>query len=167
MRADTYGGQKLKAKTLKTRLFAQRVLVIPIIWPFETASSRLTGQAKRIVKGAAHEIDGAHTVTCIGYTDSRGGWKYNMALGLHRAKSVCRALRHLGVHAHPKAVSRGKAEPRATNGTAAGRARNRRVEIRVSYRRPRRPLKRGGGVHARAHRAHGHGGGHHSGTGRG
>lgn len=131
--AATYAGHELKAKSLKARLYAQRVLLIPIVWPFETARSRLVGQAERIVKGAAREIRGAHAVTCIGYTDSRGGGQYNVRLGLRRAKAVCAALKRLGVHARFKVESRGEGSPRATNRTAAGRARNRRVELRVRY----------------------------------
>jgi outer membrane protein OmpA-like peptidoglycan-associated protein len=81
----------------------------------------------------AAQIPHAHHVTCIGYTDADGGTQYNLELGMHRAKTVCRALRKLGVRASLSARSLGKRHPRASNATALGRELNRRVEVEVSY----------------------------------
>jgi outer membrane protein OmpA-like peptidoglycan-associated protein len=133
VRGETFNGNWLRAHRLRVHLYPQHVLIIPIVWPFETAGSLLIGQSRRIVLAAAGEIRHARRVTCIGYTDDRGGWSYNLGLGRRRAEIVCKTLRALGVHASLSVATRGAAQPRATNGTAAGRALNRRVELRVSY----------------------------------
>jgi outer membrane protein OmpA-like peptidoglycan-associated protein len=132
-RGETFAAQHLHANQLKVRLYPQQSLVIPIVWPFETARSQLVGQAWSIVQGAAREILHARRVTCIGYTDSTGGWAYNIGLGQRRAATVCEALRDLGVHAAFRLETRGAGRPRSSNQTAIGRALNRRVELRVSY----------------------------------
>lgn len=71
-------------------------------------------------------------VSIIGHTDSTGAESYNQALSERRADAVRSELARLGVpHARITATGRGELEPRADNATAAGRARNRRVEILV------------------------------------
>jgi outer membrane protein OmpA-like peptidoglycan-associated protein len=45
---------------------------------------------------------------------------------------VCAALRRQGVKG-TRASSAGESTPRATNATAAGRRKNRRVELKISY----------------------------------
>ena len=69
---------------------------------------------------------------CVGNTDSVGSAAYNHALGLRRAHTVCAALRRLGVEG-THAASAGEHAPRATNATKAGRRKNRRVELKISY----------------------------------
>jgi outer membrane protein OmpA-like peptidoglycan-associated protein len=115
------------------RFYPQRVLLVPIVWPFETSRAVLEGQARRIVEAAAEEIRHARRVTCVGYTDSAGASGYNLGLGHQRGQAVCDALRALGVQASFKVESRGLYGPRATNNTATGRALNRRVELHVAY----------------------------------
>jgi outer membrane protein OmpA-like peptidoglycan-associated protein len=67
-----------------------------------------------------------------GYTDDRGADAANLALSQRRAESVLRALVAAGADAgRLSAVGRGEADPLAGNDSAAGRARNRRVEILV------------------------------------
>lgn len=68
-----------------------------------------------------------------GYTDSVGSDNYNLKLSEDRANSTKAFLINNGVN--PENVSSlgfGKANPVADNGTAAGRAQNRRVEMVVS-----------------------------------
>lgn len=130
---STFEGSLLHANELGVHLYPQHILIIPIVWPFETARSLLVGQARRIVEHAAQEIRHARRVTCIGNTDDRGTFSYNLGLGLRRAQTVCRTLRALGVHARFKLETRGDGRPLAANDTAAGRALNRRVELLVSY----------------------------------
>jgi outer membrane protein OmpA-like peptidoglycan-associated protein len=89
--------------------------------------------AYRALKRIAADIRHARTVTCVGHTDSDGSNAYNQALGLRRARTVCDALMHLGVHAHRRAFSDGETQPRANNATQAGRLVNRRVELRIGY----------------------------------
>lgn len=65
-----------------------------------------------------------------GHTDSSGGAATNKALSLRRAQAVRDALVAAGVDASRiSTVGLGEADPVASNATAAGRARNRRVVV--------------------------------------
>jgi len=68
-----------------------------------------------------------------GYTDFIGTEKYNMALSERRANAVRDYLVREGgvVKKEIKAVGYGESNPVASNKTAAGRAKNRRVEILI------------------------------------
>ncbi len=69
-------------------------------------------------------------VTVAGYTDSTGSAVYNRTLSEKRAATVALYLHGRGVvKERLAAVGRGEKSPVAENGTQAGRARNRRVEI--------------------------------------
>ncbi len=71
-------------------------------------------------------------MTVVGHTDSTGSESYNQQLSERRAEAVRAELIRDGVPADRLSVAgRGESEPRADNGTAAGRAQNRRVEILV------------------------------------
>ncbi|WP_417582044.1 OmpA family protein [Pelagibacterium sp.] len=71
-------------------------------------------------------------VDIIGYTDSTGSSSYNLTLSQQRATSVQRLLAQYGVDPRRFFVEgRGMANPIADNSTEAGRAQNRRVEIRI------------------------------------
>ncbi|WP_432461031.1 MULTISPECIES: OmpA family protein [unclassified Agarivorans] len=74
------------------------------------------------------------TIDAVGYTDSVGNADYNMALSQRRANNVADALRASGVSASTT-IEKGKgaAAPVASNATEAGRADNRRVEVRVYH----------------------------------
>jgi outer membrane protein OmpA-like peptidoglycan-associated protein len=66
----------------------------------------------------------------VGHTDSSGSAAANQALSLQRAQSVRAALVAAGVEASRIEVAgAGAADPVASNTTAAGRARNRRVVV--------------------------------------
>jgi outer membrane protein OmpA-like peptidoglycan-associated protein len=66
-----------------------------------------------------------------GYTDSRGSAASNRTLSQRRAESVKTAMTTAGVPANAlTAVGYGPDSPKAPNTTAAGRAQNRRVEIK-------------------------------------
>ena len=69
-------------------------------------------------------------LSIVGHTDSTGTDAINDPLSLERARSVRDYLIDRGVPAsHIQVAGRGDREPVADNGTEAGRARNRRVEI--------------------------------------
>ena len=73
----------------------------------------------------------------VGHTDSTGNPASNLTLSQNRAQSVMSYLVQHSVAANRlSAVGRGASQPVADNGTAEGRAQNRRVEI---YLRPARP----------------------------
>ena len=108
---------------------------------FEFNRARLTSRAVRRIEHVADEIRraGPAAVTVEGHTDSRGSDSYNLALSRRRAQSVRSALlRALGEGA-PRIVAagRGESRPAAANtqrdgsDNPRGRARNRRVEIRI------------------------------------
>ncbi|WP_367066684.1 OmpA family protein [Oryzisolibacter sp. LB2S] len=74
-------------------------------------------------------------VRIIGHTDSTGNDAINDPLSLDRAESARNYLTARGVSgARIHVAGRGSHEPIATNATAEGRARNRRVEIYVGQR---------------------------------
>jgi outer membrane protein OmpA-like peptidoglycan-associated protein len=73
------------------------------------------------------------TIQLEGHTDSVGTDEYNMKLSQQRADSVRGYLATQGVPGNTMtATGMGKADPVATNDTAAGRQQNRRVDMVVS-----------------------------------
>lgn len=74
-------------------------------------------------------------VRIVGHTDSTGTDAINNPLSLHRAESTRNYLTSRGVNGSRIQVEgRGSMQPVATNDTAEGRGRNRRVEIFVGER---------------------------------
>lgn len=72
------------------------------------------------------------TIEVSGHTDSTGKPAYNRDLSQRRANSVAYILIQNGVMGQRiYAVGYGQQHPIASNGSAAGRARNRRVEIQI------------------------------------
>ena len=72
------------------------------------------------------------TVDVAGHADSDGANDYNMALSQRRADAVASVLTSNGVNpVRLVAVGFGEERPIATNATAAGKAQNRRVEIKL------------------------------------
>jgi outer membrane protein OmpA-like peptidoglycan-associated protein len=68
-----------------------------------------------------------------GHTDSTGSESYNMELSARRAEAVKNVLVRKGVDpSRILTLAFGESEPIASNDTAYGRARNRRVEIKVA-----------------------------------
>lgn len=81
----------------------------------------------------------SRTIDVVGHTDSdpirKSDWKDNWELSAQRALSVLRYLDSHGIaDEHLRAVGCGPARPVASNSTAAGKAKNRRVEIVVHMR---------------------------------
>lgn len=108
---------------------------------FEFNRARLTGRAGARIDQVADELRRADAaaVTIEGHTDSKGSNSYNLGLSRRRAEAVQVALqRRLGGSA-PRLLTRGRGESRPAvantkpdgSDSPAGRARNRRVEIRI------------------------------------
>jgi len=103
---------------------------------FASGSARLTATDRRQLDRIRAFIKAtqAQTVTITGYTDSTGSPVVNRRLSLERART---ALDYL-FGGHPPAgltvrmTGRGAAHFVASNATAAGRARNRRVTVKVT-----------------------------------
>nr|WP_067290503.1 OmpA family protein [Marinobacterium profundum] len=74
---------------------------------------------------------GARTrITVVGHADSQGNAAYNQALSERRARTIATYLVSQGIDAYRIEVQgAGETQPVASNATAAGRAKNRRVEI--------------------------------------
>jgi peptidoglycan-binding protein ArfA len=101
---------------------------------FDTAGSTLAPGSQRLVGRIADKVKACPGVklTVTGYTDNVGSDSINVPLSAGRAKSVADQLVSDGVAASGVTSSgAGAANPVADNGTLAGRAQNRRVEITV------------------------------------
>lgn len=71
-------------------------------------------------------------IDVVGHTDSTGAAEYNQRLSEARARSVADYISSRGVY--PPRINIGgvgEADPKASNGTAAGRQENRRVELTI------------------------------------
>jgi outer membrane protein OmpA-like peptidoglycan-associated protein len=98
---------------------------------FASGSASLTSSAQSSLnKLAAILRSGQGSIRIEGFTDNKGADAANLALSQRRATAVLIALRAGGLAStRLKASGMGKAQPVADNGSEAGRARNRRVEI--------------------------------------
>jgi outer membrane protein OmpA-like peptidoglycan-associated protein len=102
---------------------------------FGSGQVRLTSGAAARVRalGVYLKAMKAGSVQVIGYTDSQGDANANQSLSQRRADAVRAGLVDAGLASGwVSAQGQGEAEPIADNMTAAGRAKNRRVEIVVS-----------------------------------
>lgn len=101
---------------------------------FAFDSAKLTPAAEATLDTVVEKLRGADvlSIRVDGHTDSVGSDAYNQGLSERRAASVVDYLISQGVPAE-KLTSQGLGEskPMADNGTDAGRAQNRRVEIHV------------------------------------
>ncbi|PUA17242.1 outer membrane protein OmpA [Glaciimonas sp. PCH181] len=71
-------------------------------------------------------------IIAVGHTDSIGSVAYNQKLSIRRAEAVKAYLVSKGIESNRVYTEgKGKSQPVADNKTAAGRAKNRRVEIEV------------------------------------
>jgi OOP family OmpA-OmpF porin len=103
-----------------------------VFFDFDKAVLKPEGKSKlddlvAKLKGTALEV-----IIAIGHTDSIGSKEYNQKLSVRRAEAVKAYLVSKGIE--PNRVyteGKGLTQPIADNRTAAGRAKNRRVEIEV------------------------------------
>ena len=116
------------------------VPVVRVIFPdrvlFDFDSDMPRPEAMPILDQLAAELrqEGpGSALTIIGHTDAIGTDAYNIGLSRRRAEAVMAALIARGVSpGRLSTVALGKLQPVAANGTAAGRALNRRVEFLLS-----------------------------------
>ncbi len=114
------------------RVVAPSVDVTPGALQFRSGSAMLLPSGESYLEALVSRLAGADKVVATGYTDDLGNAEANYRLGLARADAVCAFLSHRA-HVACRALSYGEGHPRATNATAAGRALNRRVELRLTY----------------------------------
>jgi OOP family OmpA-OmpF porin len=103
---------------------------------FDLDKAVLTDEAKAILDDAVAAIKTMASVDQVrveGHTDSTGSESYNMALSQRRAEAVVAYLEGQGIDpSRLLPVGMGEGYPVANNGTAAGRAANRRVDFVIN-----------------------------------
>lgn len=105
---------------------------------FNTGSAELDMQKSQAQLSNIVQIMNAYPSVELkigGYTDNTGSEEANMAISQQRAEAVVAALTAQGISAdrlHPEGY--GPAHPVASNDTEAGRAQNRRIDVRVRAR---------------------------------
>ena len=107
-------------------------LNVPNDVSFSTNSAAIKPELRGVLDPFASSLhdDPNARIEIIGHTDSTGSEAVNNPLSEERAQSVRDYLAARGVAASRiQTAGRGEREPVADNGTDAGRARNRRVEI--------------------------------------
>jgi outer membrane protein OmpA-like peptidoglycan-associated protein len=130
----------LRAKMAGTGVTVERVseneiaLVMPSDITFDVDRAEVKPEFRSVINslGEALKSQPSTTIDIIGHADSSGADAYNQALSERRAQSVSYWLQDQGVQA-PRLVAfgRGEMQPIASNDTEQGRARNRRVEVKV------------------------------------
>lgn len=101
---------------------------------FNHDSAELKPESEPVLAVIARALQASPGLRVIieGHTDSAGSDVYNLALSQRRAEAVVTALveRYAIDVSRLEAVGRGESSPVTSNDSAAGKARNRRVEIR-------------------------------------
>jgi outer membrane protein OmpA-like peptidoglycan-associated protein len=96
-----------------------------------TDSAKLTAHGRKRLQDFFSSA-GAFGYAIYGHTDSRASDEYNIDLSQRRAKAVGDVARSVGASVE-RQLGFGERQPIASNGSSAGMAKNRRVEI-VCYR---------------------------------
>ncbi|WP_052273237.1 OmpA family protein [Flavihumibacter solisilvae] len=103
---------------------------------FVTGSATLTAGAKKELDKAAKILNEEYPqlkVDIVGHTDNTGGAELNQKLSEKRANAVKAYLGKKGVAADRlTATGQGQGNPITDNNSSAGRAKNRRVEFKIS-----------------------------------
>ena len=101
---------------------------------FDTDSDRVKPQFYQVLAAVGEVLTHYNrtTIEVAGHTDSTGSAEHNQKLSQRRANAVADILLDNGVIPQRMYVEGfGKTHPIATNASAAGRAKNRRVEIQI------------------------------------
>jgi len=110
-------------------------VVIPNELSFDTGRANVKRNLAQVLDKVAEGLKSATTASLrvVGHTDSTGSEEGNERLSVSRADSVRNHLVGRGVSTTAITTDgRGSREPVADNGTVAGRAQNRRVELFVA-----------------------------------
>ena len=133
--------QELEAATRGTGVTVSRTadnqlqLAIPSDISFDSNSATIKSQFRPVLNSFADSLrrnPGTHVVI-IGHTDSTGGAHINDPLSLNRANAARDYIFNQGVRGpRIQTEGRGAREPVASNESAWGRAKNRRIDIFVA-----------------------------------
>jgi outer membrane protein OmpA-like peptidoglycan-associated protein len=103
---------------------------VPSDFSFDVGRADVKPQMRPVLDQFAQGLDPTMQVRVIGHTDSTGSDAINNPLSIDRAESVRGYLAGRGVAgARIEVAGQGSRSPVADNGSDAGRAQNRRVEI--------------------------------------
>lgn len=105
-----------------------------IYFPYNSTNKLNDSVVEKYLDDVATRVKASgEKVTLTGHTDDRGDDASNLRLGQMRADIVKRYLISKGVAANKViATSAGEKSPIATNATKAGRAKNRRTELKIN-----------------------------------
>ncbi|MEE1111375.1 MAG: OmpA family protein [Alphaproteobacteria bacterium] len=109
-------------------------LIMPGNITFKTDSDDISSSFYPVLNSVAKVLSKYNNSTILvsGHTDNTGSAEYNLKLSQERAASVAAYLQGQGVSsARFEVLGLGYSNPIASNATAAGRAQNRRVEIKI------------------------------------
>lgn len=113
----------------------QLLLTMPNKITFDTNSSALKSGFIHTLNDISEVLNyyNKTTIKVIGHTDSSGTAAYNQTLSEKRASAVANRLRSNGVSGQRLyVVGAGEGQPIASNDSPAGKAQNRRVEIKIT-----------------------------------
>lgn len=129
----TPGGSTPVSSSLATALVSGQVMSFANIY-FDSGSATIKTESYSVLDGIADLLiaNSSSRIEVSGHTDSQGSESSNQSLSERRAAAVKDYLVRRGVPASMlTVVGYGELRPVATNDTADGRARNRRIEFRV------------------------------------
>ena len=132
--AAAMAGDSLEAApaTLPSRRVGNRTIYTLPGTAFATGSARLLASGQASLRQLALLLGRKKSISVEAHTDSQGADAANLLLSQKRADAVRQQLLGGGLDAaRVRALGKGEADPVQGNGSAAGRARNRRVEIVV------------------------------------
>jgi predicted extracellular nuclease len=136
-RGATPGGARTAAARTRAILRVEHFLTPAGSWVPEQAE--LTARGRSFVRGLRGKLISVASLRCDGHdANVRGAPVTTSRLSLARAATMCGALRALGVRPRPRLAGYGSSDPIASNATRSGRAKNRRVEVTITHRRPSR-----------------------------
>jgi VCBS repeat-containing protein len=133
--ATSAGPRSARART-RALLAVERFTTPPGSWLANEAA--LSARGRRFLRGLRGRLIAVAAVRCDGHAARVRAHSRNATrISLARAAVTCAALESLAVNAPTTVVGHGDSRPIASNHTASGRARNRRVEVTITHRRTR------------------------------
>jgi outer membrane protein OmpA-like peptidoglycan-associated protein len=125
---------EITLKPAKTKVDAKQIVILDLVY-FELNRAVIMSQSFELLDEVATVLLANPQIKLVdvaGHTDSQGNDKYNLDLSDARAKAVRDYLINKGVEGNRlQGTGYGESRPIDNNKTAAGRAKNRRVEFNI------------------------------------